>query len=53
MIESKTCPHDSGDELITLEEYIKKLFGKLPEFLDGEEDPVPPGQVSGICKTLF
>ncbi len=27
-----------GDEMITLEEYIKKLFGTLPHFLDGEED---------------
>ena len=27
-----------GDELITIEEYIQRLFGKLPEFLDGEED---------------
>ncbi len=27
-----------GDELITIEEYIERLFGKLPEFLDGEED---------------
>lgn len=27
-----------GDEMITLEEYIKKLFGMLPHFLDGEED---------------
>ncbi|MBR6490497.1 MAG: hypothetical protein IKT03_08195, partial [Muribaculaceae bacterium] len=27
-----------GDELITIEEYVKRLFGKLPEFLDGEED---------------
>ncbi len=27
-----------GDELLTLDEYIKRLFGALPEFLDGEED---------------
>lgn len=27
-----------GDELISIEEYIKRLFGKLPEFLDGEDD---------------
>lgn len=27
-----------GDELLTLEEYVKRLFGTLPEFLDGEED---------------
>lgn len=27
-----------GDELITIEEYIKRLFGMLPKFLDGEED---------------
>ena len=27
-----------GDELITIEEYIKKLFGALPQFLDGEAD---------------
>ena len=27
-----------GDELITIEEYIKRLFGTLPKFLDGEED---------------
>ena len=27
-----------GDELITIEEYIKRLFGMLPKFLDGEAD---------------
>lgn len=27
-----------GDELLTVEEYVKRLFGALPEFLDGEED---------------
>jgi hypothetical protein len=27
-----------GDELLTIEEYIKRLFGILPTFLDGEED---------------
>ena len=27
-----------GDEMITIDEYIKKLFGMLPNFLDGEED---------------
>ena len=27
-----------GDELITLDEYVKRLFGALPNFLDGEED---------------
>lgn len=27
-----------GDELITIEEYIKKLFGELPKFLKGEDD---------------
>lgn len=27
-----------GSELITIEEYIKRLFGALPKFLDGEED---------------
>lgn len=27
-----------GDELITLEEYIKRLFGKLPEFFEDAED---------------
>ena len=27
-----------GDELLTVEEYVQKLFGTLPEFLDGEED---------------
>lgn len=27
-----------GDELLSIEEYIQRLFGKLPEFLDGEED---------------
>ena len=27
-----------GDELITMEEYIKRLFGQLPSFFDGEED---------------
>lgn len=27
-----------GDELITIEEYIKRLFGALPTFLDGEDD---------------
>ena len=27
-----------GDELLTLEEYVKRLFGALPTFLDGEED---------------
>lgn len=27
-----------GDELLTIEQYIKKLFGMLPTFLDGEDD---------------
>ena len=27
-----------GDELLTLEEYVKRLFGMLPTFLDGEDD---------------
>lgn len=27
-----------GDEMITLDEYVKRLFGALPQFLDGEED---------------
>ena len=27
-----------GDELLTLEEYIERLFGALPQFLNGEED---------------
>ena len=27
-----------GDELISLEEYVRRLFGMLPHFLDGEED---------------
>jgi type I restriction enzyme R subunit len=27
-----------ADELLTIEEYVKKLFGTLPDFLDGEED---------------
>ena len=27
-----------GDELLSIEEYIKRLFGTLPKFLDGEED---------------
>jgi type I restriction enzyme R subunit len=27
-----------GDELINIEEYIKKLFGALPHFLAGEDD---------------
>ncbi len=27
-----------GDELLTVEEYVKRLFGALPDFLDGEED---------------
>ncbi|MCF0177535.1 MAG: restriction endonuclease, partial [Bacteroidales bacterium] len=27
-----------GDELISLEEYIKKLFGKIPEFFSGADD---------------
>ncbi|MCR5158827.1 MAG: DEAD/DEAH box helicase family protein [Prevotella sp.] len=27
-----------GNELITMEEYIKRLFGMLPSFLDGEDD---------------
>lgn len=27
-----------GDELLTIEEYIKRLFGMLPHFLDGEAD---------------
>ena len=27
-----------GDELISIEEYIKKLFGMLPHFLAGEDD---------------
>lgn len=27
-----------GDELLTIEEYIKRLFGRLPEFFTDEED---------------
>lgn len=27
-----------GDELITIEEYIKRLFGRLPEFFENDED---------------
>ena len=27
-----------ADELLTIEEYVKKLFGTLPDFLDDEED---------------
>ena len=27
-----------GDELITIEEYVKRLFGELPKFLDGVDD---------------
>ena len=27
-----------GDELLSIEDYIKRLFGTLPKFLDGEED---------------
>ena len=27
-----------GDELLTIAEYIKRLFGALPQFLNGEED---------------
>lgn len=27
-----------GDELLSIEDYIKRLFGMLPKFLDGEED---------------
>lgn len=27
-----------GDELLSIEEYVQKLFGTLPHFLDGEED---------------
>ena len=27
-----------GDELLSIEEYMKKLFGTLPRFLKGEED---------------
>ena len=27
-----------GDEFITLEEYIKKLFGRIPDFFSGAED---------------
>ena len=27
-----------GDELLSIEEYVKKLFGTLPHFLDGEDD---------------
>lgn len=27
-----------GNEVLTIDEYIKKLFGALPKFLDGEED---------------
>ena len=27
-----------GNEVLTIGEYIKKLFGALPEFLDGEDD---------------
>ena len=27
-----------GDELITMDEYVKRLFGALPKFLDGADD---------------
>ena len=27
-----------GDELITIEDYVKRLFGELPKFLDGVND---------------
>ena len=27
-----------GDELLSIEEYVKRLFGLLPHFLNGEED---------------
>lgn len=27
-----------GDELLSIDEYIKRLFGMLPSFLDGEDD---------------
>jgi type I restriction enzyme R subunit len=27
-----------GDEMLTLQEYLKRLFGELPHFIDGEED---------------
>ena len=27
-----------GEEMLTLEQYVKKLFGALPQFLDGEDD---------------
>ena len=27
-----------GDEFISLDEYVKKLFGRIPEFFTGEED---------------
>ena len=27
-----------GDELISLEEYVKKLFGRIPDFFSGEDD---------------
>ncbi len=27
-----------GDQLLSIEEYIKKLFGRLPEFFSGEDD---------------
>ena len=27
-----------GDEFITLDEYIKKLFGRIPDFFSGEDD---------------
>ena len=27
-----------GDELLSIEEYIRRLFGTLPKFLDGEDD---------------
>ena len=27
-----------GDEMLSLEDYVKRLFGLLPKFLDGEED---------------
>ena len=27
-----------GDELITMEEYIQRLFGQLPSFFEGDED---------------
>ena len=27
-----------GDEFITLDEYVKKLFGRIPDFFSGEDD---------------